>query len=182
MKSSLPDFLKDPYGDPFVSEELREFASNLGDSDNENDENIDEADEEEIEQIKSALEEEDGSSKIFSQTIQQPPQPQPPELSNTDISPAKKKRPGRPAKKAKKDQNASENSTNGLEENMVSSSSQEPRVASIAVQTPSKLLKDLISTTSKISKEELRQLKEKVVVCIFQKYIYMYLACKYFFR
>lgn len=65
---------------------------------------------------------------------------------------------------------------------MVSSSSQEPRVASIAVQTPSKLLKDLISTTSKISKEELRQLKEKVVVCIFQKYIYMYLVCKYFFR
>ena len=70
MKSSLPDFLKDPYGDPFVSEEMRDFASNLGDSDNENDENIDEADEEEIEQIKSALEEEDGSGKIFSQTIQ----------------------------------------------------------------------------------------------------------------
>ena len=64
----------------------------------------------------------------------------------------------------------------------MSSSSQEPRVASIAVQTPSKLLKDLISTTSKISKEELRQLKEKVVVCIFQTYIYMYLVCKYFFR
>ena len=59
----MPDFLKDPYGDPFVSEELREFASNLGDSDNENDENIDEADEEELEQIKSALEEEDGSGK-----------------------------------------------------------------------------------------------------------------------
>ena len=122
--------------------------------------------------------------KIFSQTIQQqPPQPPPPEFPNTDISPAKKKRPGRPAKKAKKDQNASENSTNGLEENMVSSSSQEPRVASIAVQTPSKLLKDLISTTSKISKEELRQLKEKVVlVCNFLKYIYMYLVCIFFVK
>ena len=63
VKSSLPDFLKDPYGDPYVSEEMRDFASNLGDSDNENDENIDEADEEELEQIKSALEEEDGSGK-----------------------------------------------------------------------------------------------------------------------
>ena len=42
---------------------MRDFASNLGDSDNENDENIDEADEEELEQIKSALEEEDGSGK-----------------------------------------------------------------------------------------------------------------------
>ena len=59
----MPDFLKDPYGDPYVSEEMRDFASNLGDSDNENDENIDEADEEELEQIKSALEEEDGSGK-----------------------------------------------------------------------------------------------------------------------
>ena len=63
VKSSLPDFLKDPYGDPYVSEEMRDFASNLGDSDNENDENIDEADDEELEQIKSALEEEDGSGK-----------------------------------------------------------------------------------------------------------------------
>merc|ERR1712141_851791 len=44
----------------------------------------------------------------------------------------------------------------------VSSSSQEPRVASIAVQTPSKLLKDLLSNSSKISKDELRQLKEKI--------------------
>merc|ERR1712241_1594805 len=50
----------------------------------------------------------------------------------------------------------------GLEENMVSSSSQEPRVASIAIQTPSKLLKDLIAGSSKISKDELRQLKEKI--------------------
>ena len=150
----MPDFLKDAFGDPFVSEEMRDFTSSLGDSDNENDENIDEADEEELEQIKSALEEEDGSSKIFSQTIQQ----QPPDLQ-TDVSPAKKKRPGRPSKKMKKDQ-TSEN--NGLEENMVSSSSQEPRVASIAVQTPSKLLKDLLSNSSKISKDELRQLKEKV--------------------
>lgn len=147
-------FLKDAFGDPFVSEEMRDFTSSLGDSDNENDENIDEADEEELEQIKSALEEEDGSSKIFSQTIQQ----QPPDLQ-TDVSPAKKKRPGRPSKKMKKDQ-TSEN--NGLEENMVSSSSQEPRVASIAVQTPSKLLKDLLSNSSKISKDELRQLKEKI--------------------
>merc|ERR1712141_521065 len=44
----------------------------------------------------------------------------------------------------------------------VSSSSQEPRVASIAVQTPSKLLKDLLSNSSKISKDELRQLEEKI--------------------
>ena len=52
--------------------------------------------------------------------------------------------------------------TTGLDDNMVSSSSQEPRTSTIAVQTPSKLLKDLIAGSSKISKEELRQLKEKV--------------------
>ena len=52
----------------------------------------------------------------------------------------------------------------GLDDNMVSSSSQEPRTSTIAVQTPSKLLKDLIAGSSKISKEELRQLKEKVGV------------------
>merc|ERR1712012_1409732 len=50
----------------------------------------------------------------------------------------------------------------GLEENMVSSSSQEPRVASVAIQTPSKLLKDLLQGTTKISKEELRQIKDKI--------------------
>ena len=87
----------------------------------------------------------------------------------TDVSPPKKKRPGRPPKnKQKKESNpvmtetAAAAAVTGLEENMVSSSSQEPRVASIAVQTPSKLLKDLVAGSSKVSKEELRQLKEKV--------------------
>ena len=51
--------------------------------------------------------------------------------------------------------------TTGLDDNMVSSSSQEPRTSTIAVQTPSKLLKDLIAGSPKISKE-LRQLKEKI--------------------
>ena len=161
VKQSLPDFLKDPYGDPFVSDEMREFTLNLGDSDNENEEDIDPADEEEIEQIKSALEEEDGSSKIFSQTSQQPPVPA--DLQ-TDSSPSKKKRPGRPSKKLKKD-SSNETTTvvnGGLEENMVSSSSTEPRTASIGVQTPSKLLKDLLANKTTISKEELRQIKDKV--------------------
>ena len=48
--------------------------------------------------------------------------------------------------------------TTGLDDNMVSSSSQEPRTSTIAVQTPSKLLKDLIAGSPKISKE----LKEKI--------------------
>ena len=55
--------------------------------------------------------------------------------------------------------------TTGLDDNMVSSSSQEPRTSTIAVQTPSKLLKDLIAGSPKISKElrkEVRQLKEKI--------------------
>ena len=139
---------------------MREFTVNLGDSDNENEEDIDAADEEEIEQIKSALEEEDGSSKIFSQTSQQPPVPA--DLQ-TDSSPSKKKRPGRPSKKLKKDSNNETTVVNGgLEENMVSSSSQEPRTASIGVQTPSKLLKDLLANKTTISKEELRQIKDKV--------------------
>ena len=139
---------------------MREFTLNLGDSDNENEEDIDAADEEEIEQIKSALEEEDGSSKIFSQTSQQPPVPA--DLQ-TDSSPSKKKRPGRPSKKLKKDSNNETTVVNGgLEENMVSSSSQEPRTASIGVQTPSKLLKDLLANKTTISKEELRQIKDKV--------------------
>lgn len=160
VKQNLPDFTKDPFGDPFVSEEMRDFIGNLGDSDNENEEDIDAADEEEIEQIKSALEEEDGSSKIFSQTIQQPPIPA--DLQ-TDTSPSKKKRPGRPSKKLKKDaSNETITVVNGLEENMVSSSSQEPRTASIAVQTPSKLLKDLLANKTTISKDELRQIKEKI--------------------
>ena len=88
----------------------------------------------------------------------------------TDVSPPKKKRPGRPPKnKQKQESNPRDKMTEttsvgtGLEENMVSSSSQEPRVASIAIQTPSKLLKDLIAGSSKISKDELRQLKEKVI-------------------
>ena len=91
----------------------------------------------------------------------------------TDVSPPKKKRPGRPPKnKQKKESNPVMTETaaaavTGLEENMVSSSSQEPRVASIAVQTPSKLLKDLVAGSSKVSKEELRQLKEKVHMCLF---------------
>ena len=51
--------------------------------------------------------------------------------------------------------------TTGLDDNMVSSSSQEPRTSTIAVQTPYKLLKDLIAGSPKISKE-LRQLKEKI--------------------
>ncbi len=49
---------------------------------------------------------------------------------------------------------------------MVSSSSQEPRVASIAIQTPSKLLKELVreqAGSSKASKEEYRQMSEKVL-------------------
>ena len=51
--------------------------------------------------------------------------------------------------------------TTGLDDNMVSSSSQEPRTSTIAVQTPYKLLKDLIAGSPKISKE-VRQLKEKI--------------------
>ena len=78
-----------------------------------------------------------------------------------DVSPAKKKKPGRPGRPPK-NKYKKESNENGLEENMVSSSSQEPRVASVAIQTPSKLLKDLLQGTTKISKEELRQLKEKV--------------------
>ena len=159
VKSALPEFQKDPYGDPFIAcEEIRSFCGTLEESDNENDENQDEADMEELEQIKSALEEEDGSSKIYSQTMQNLPALPP---TPVDVSPAKKKKPGRPGRppknKFKKD--ATEN---GLEENMVSSSSQEPRVASIAIQTPSKLLKHFLQGESKISKDELRQLKEKV--------------------
>ena len=64
--------------------------------------------------------------------------------------------------------------TTGLDDNMVSSSSQEPRTSTIAVQTPSKLLKDLIAGSSKISKEELRQLKEKVGFFLVQCYSYFY--------
>merc|ERR1712141_137151 len=73
----------------------------------------------------------------------------------------KKKKPGRPGRPPK-NKYKKESNENGLEENMVSSSSQEPRVASVAIQTPSKLLKDLLQGTTKISKEELRQLKEKI--------------------
>lgn len=153
VKSTLPDFLKEPFGDPFVTEEWKDYTAGLEDSDNENDDNADVADDEELEQIKSALEEEDGSSKIFSQTMQTST-PAAPTLQSE--SPPKKKRPGRP-KKHKKD-----SEHNGIEENMVSSSSQEPDVASIAVQTPLRLLKDLISVSSKISKEELRAHKDKV--------------------
>jgi len=166
VKSALPDFQKDLYGDPFIAcEEIRDFIGNLEESDAENDENQDEADMEELEQIKSALEEEDGSSKIYSQTMQNLPTIQPNALVGSgpapDVSPAKKKKPGRPGRPPK-NKYKKESNENGLEENMVSSSSQEPRVASIAIQTPSKLLKDLLQGTTKISKEELRQLKEKV--------------------
>lgn len=168
VKSTMPDFLQDCYGDPFTSSpDILEFANSLEESDNENEDEgaLDEAAKEELEQIKSALEEEDGSSKLFSQTSVPPGPPIGLENDSASGSPAKKKRRGRPpSNKHKK-----EIETNGLEENMVSSSSQEPRVASIAVQTPSKLLKDLVQGSGKISKDELRQLKEKVFVYCFEK-------------
>ena len=167
VKNSMPEFLNDSFGDPYISagEDIKEFMTGLEESDNENEENdLDEAAKEELEQIKSALEEEDGSSKIYSQTEIQGPSAQPNLETNLESPPVKKKRRGRPPGKPKKD-----TESNGvlLEENMVSSSSQEPRVASIAIQTPSKLLKGLVAETSKISKEELRQLKEKVIFKIF---------------
>lgn len=166
VKATMPDFLQDCYGDPFTSDEIKEFINGIEESDNENEEEGDEAVKEELEQIKSALEEEDGSSKIFSQTSQMTPPPAsaasgPSPQTPLDVSPPKKKRPGRPPKNKHKKE-ALQTAETGLEENMVSSSSQEPRVASIAIQTPSKLLKDLVSGSSKISKEELRQLKEKI--------------------
>ena len=166
VKSALPDFQKDLYGDPFIActDEIRDFIGNLEESDAENDENQDEADMEELEQIKSALEEEDGSSKIYSQTMQNLPSIQP--VTNPEGSPAKKKKPGRPGRPPKNKYKKESNEVNGLEENMVSSSSQEPRVASIAIQTPSKLLKDLLQGSTKISKDELRQLKEKVKLIV----------------
>ena len=49
VKSALPDFQKDLYGDPFIAcEEIRDFIGNLEESDAENDENQDEADMEEL--------------------------------------------------------------------------------------------------------------------------------------
>lgn len=170
VKSTMPDFLQDCYGDPFTSSpDILEFANSLEESDNEGEEGegaLDEAAKEELEQIKSALEEEDGSSKLFSQTSVPPG---PPIGVDNEGSPAKKKRRGRPPSNKHKKEALNETTVNGLEENMVSSSSQEPRVASIAVQTPSKLLKDLVQGSGKISKDELRQLKEKVCFLILLK-------------
>jgi len=168
VKATMPDFASDPnFGDPFTSEEIKEFLTSLVESDNENEEEGDEATKEELEQIKSALEEEDGSKKIMQDKPVAIKSSAPP---TEDVSPPKKKRPGRPPKNKHKkaESNPVMTETNsvvektGVEENMVSSSSQEPRVASIGIQTPSKLLKDLIAGSSKISKDELRQLKEKI--------------------
>lgn len=168
VKATMPDFQTEPnFGDPLTSDDIKEFAASLEEADTENEEDADEAAKEELEQIKSALEEEDGSSKI----MQTPPAVPATNVAATpapEVSPPKKKRPGRPPKNKKKEstpvmtETSATGTTTGLDDNMVSSSSQEPRTSTIAVQTPSKLLKDLIAGSSKISKEELRQLKEKI--------------------
>jgi hypothetical protein len=166
VKKSMPDFLQDAFGDPFTSDDIKEFMGGLEESDNENeDETLDDAAKEELEQIKSALEEEDGSSKLLNSMANTPPVLTNDTNESSGPSPPKKKRPGRPPKNKSKNKanDLSETSVvNGLEENMVSSSSQEPRVASIAIQTPSKLLKDLVAGSAKISKDEVRAIEEKV--------------------
>jgi len=167
VKATMPGYESEPpYGDPFTSDEIKEFFTSLLEEEEVGEDDGDEATKEELEQIKRNLEEEDGSSKIMQTKPVAIKSSAPPE---TDVSPPKKKRPGRPPKnKQKQESNPRDKMTEttsvgtGLEENMVSSSSQEPRVASIAIQTPSKLLKDLIAGSSKISKDELRQLKEKI--------------------
>ena len=189
VQASIPDFLNDHYGDPYTADHIKDYIQNLEQTANDNDDDENEAAKEELEQIKSALEEEDGSSQIYSQAIQSPTHQtavleslgsgagNPPEMDI--LSPPKKKKLGRPPKnKHRKDMPNLVNDTNavgsGPEENMVSSSSQEPRVASVAIQTPSKLLKDLIAGSAKISKDELRKLKEKVRKC--------FLKLKFFIR
>jgi hypothetical protein len=159
VKAAMPEFLKDPYGDPFVnSEDLRNFAVSTGDSD---DEDVNEDDDEELAQLtNNALEEEEGSSMILNHSL---PVEQP-KLSPAPPAAKIKKKPGRPKKHKKSDSSLVENGLSEREENMVSSSSQEPRVVSIAIQTPSKLLKDLThhGSSSKATKEEFRQYAEKV--------------------
>ena len=48
----MPEFQSEPnFGDPFTSDEIKEFAATLEDSDNENEEEGDEAAKEELEQV-----------------------------------------------------------------------------------------------------------------------------------
>merc|ERR1712129_632965 len=78
------------------------FAASLEEADTENEEDADEAAKEELEQIKSALEEEDGSSKIM-QTPTAVPATKEAATPAPEASPPKKKRPGRPPKNKKKE-------------------------------------------------------------------------------
>ena len=48
----MPDFLTEPnFGDPFTSDDIKEFAASLEEADTENEEDADEAAKEELEQV-----------------------------------------------------------------------------------------------------------------------------------
>ena len=50
----MPDFQTEPnFGDPFTSDDIKEFAASLEEADTENEEDADEAAKEELEQVKS---------------------------------------------------------------------------------------------------------------------------------
>ena len=53
VKATMPDFQTEPnFGDPFTSDDIKEFAASLEEADTENEEDADEAAKEELEQVK----------------------------------------------------------------------------------------------------------------------------------
>ena len=126
VQASIPDFLNDHSSDPYTSDHIKDYIQNLEQTANDNDDDENEAAKEELEQIKSALEEEDGSSRIYSQAIQSPPLQtailesrgsgsgagNPPEMDV--LSPPKKKKLGRPPKNKHKKDMPNLNDTNAV--------------------------------------------------------------------
>ena len=52
VKATMPDFHSEPnFGDPFTSDEIKEFLTSLVESDHENEDDGDEATKEELEQV-----------------------------------------------------------------------------------------------------------------------------------
>ena len=52
VKATMPDFQTEPnFGDPFTSDDIKEFAASLEEADTENEEDADEAAKEELEQV-----------------------------------------------------------------------------------------------------------------------------------
>lgn len=176
-----PDFLKEPYGNPFESEELRaqfnaatlvgglddfDEKSNMDAQESEEDEEYDDlADHPSMRPPRDTPPPKDESLTSPIQII--PPKltspfasPSPPVLGiEIGVSEPKKKKPGRPKKSKREEQ----------PENFVSSSCQEStQSVHVAVQTPSKLLRNLvegatgIAISKKAMEKEFKQFAEKM--------------------